>query len=264
VKGVAGRQLVRGNPGVSAPTVLLAAETDQVSCDHTMAATPSMSAHPSHCLLHGPYQAPRLQRGDRAFCHYRDCDVLVTSFSDAPISWPLCFRLGGRAKPGPMVDEEFLRAVRIESSLAIQHHWGVSQCQVWRWRRAFGAERFTEGSRRLQMLNGAKRADALRGKPMSEGQVRDPSQRAIALNLTRNLQPCPKPGGSHPWSSEELALIGMMPDEQVAARIGRTSTAVRVKRSKLGSPKVTRLLTKYGRLQVFGCSRLFAACLPYD
>ena len=39
-------------------------------------------------LLHGPYQPPRLRVGDRATCLFRDCDVIVTSWTDAPISWP--------------------------------------------------------------------------------------------------------------------------------------------------------------------------------
>src|SRR5262249_60627403 len=29
-------------------------------------------------LLHGPYTPPRLKRGDRTFCLYKDCDVIVT------------------------------------------------------------------------------------------------------------------------------------------------------------------------------------------
>jgi hypothetical protein len=36
-------------------------------------------------LLFGPYRAPPLKRGDRAFCLFRDCDVVVTSFTDARI-----------------------------------------------------------------------------------------------------------------------------------------------------------------------------------
>jgi hypothetical protein len=31
-------------------------------------------------LLHGPCKTPRLRRGDRAFCLFRDCDVVVTDF----------------------------------------------------------------------------------------------------------------------------------------------------------------------------------------
>jgi hypothetical protein len=39
-------------------------------------------------LLLGPYQAPPLKRGDRAVCLFRDCLVIVTSWTDAPIPWP--------------------------------------------------------------------------------------------------------------------------------------------------------------------------------
>ena len=36
-------------------------------------------------LLHGPYQAPRLHVGERTTCLFKDCDVAVTSWTDAPI-----------------------------------------------------------------------------------------------------------------------------------------------------------------------------------
>jgi hypothetical protein len=41
-------------------------------------------------LLFGPYKPPPLKRGDRAFCLFRDCDVVLTSWTDAPIKWPRC------------------------------------------------------------------------------------------------------------------------------------------------------------------------------
>src|SRR5262245_9820977 len=34
-------------------------------------------------LLFGPYRAPPLKRGDRAFCLFRDCLVVVTSWTDS-------------------------------------------------------------------------------------------------------------------------------------------------------------------------------------
>ena len=34
-------------------------------------------------LLQGPYKAPRLRRRDRAFCLFKDCDVIVTDWTDA-------------------------------------------------------------------------------------------------------------------------------------------------------------------------------------
>jgi hypothetical protein len=36
-------------------------------------------------LLAGPYQAPAVRKGDRASCLYRDSDVIVTSWTAAPI-----------------------------------------------------------------------------------------------------------------------------------------------------------------------------------
>jgi hypothetical protein len=70
-------------------------------------------------LLFGPCHAPPLKRGDRAFCLFRDCDVVLTSWTDAPISWPRCRALdrplGGS---GLLVDEELARVVRHESAPA--------------------------------------------------------------------------------------------------------------------------------------------------
>jgi hypothetical protein len=36
-------------------------------------------------LLFGPYRPPRLRPGDRATCLLRDCAVVITSITDAPI-----------------------------------------------------------------------------------------------------------------------------------------------------------------------------------
>src|SRR5271167_1560045 len=89
-------------------------------------------------LLHGPYQAPRLHVGDRTVCLFKDCDVAVTGWTDAPISWPRCLPVGSTGHPGLLVDDELARAVRMESAAAIRHWWGVSVCVVWRWRKALG------------------------------------------------------------------------------------------------------------------------------
>jgi hypothetical protein len=59
-----------------------------------------------HRLLHGPYLAPRLRKGDRAFCIYRDADVVVTSWTDARIPWPRCRALHCRGGSGLLVTDE--------------------------------------------------------------------------------------------------------------------------------------------------------------
>jgi hypothetical protein len=54
-----------------------------------------MHPHDRVALLHGPYHAPALRKGDFATCFYRDCDVVVTSWTDAP--GPIInLQLGGR------------------------------------------------------------------------------------------------------------------------------------------------------------------------
>jgi hypothetical protein len=117
-------------------------------------------------LLHGPYRAPALKRGDRATCLYRDTDVIVTSWSAGRISWPRCRALdqpiGGS---GLLVDEELARAVRCESSLAIRYWWGVSHSAVHNWRKALGVDRLaTEGSQRLHRLVSKEGGAALQRK----------------------------------------------------------------------------------------------------
>ena len=57
--------------------------------------------------------------------------------------------------------------------------------------------------------------------------------RAKQLNLARFIRPCPKPGGSRPWSARELALLARLTDAEVAARTGRSVNAVRVKRDRV-------------------------------
>jgi hypothetical protein len=67
-------------------------------------------------LLHGPYTAPPLQRGDRAVCLFRDAEVVITGWSDATVPWPRCRLRGTRGGSGLLVDEELARAVRHESA----------------------------------------------------------------------------------------------------------------------------------------------------
>lgn len=168
-------------------------------------------------LLRGPYRVPALKRGERAFCLFRGCVVVVTGLTDAPIQWPRCCTLdppgGGR---GLLVDDELARAVRSESALALCRWWGVSRATARRWRKALGVGRMdAEGSRRLILAN--------------------------ISTIVAAREPCPAGAAAREedsvlWAPEELALVGAYPDAEVARRTGRSKTAVQKKRRELGRP----------------------------
>src|SRR5262245_16556405 len=186
-------------------------------------------------LLHGPYTPPPLRKGDRATCLFRDGTVVITSWSDARISWPRCRLLdthGGGS--GLLVEEELARAVRSESSLAIQHWWGVNPETVWRWRKALGVEgrAGTDGSQRLIQAAADAGAIKLRGKKRPPDQVERQRQTRRALGL--------RPTGrwkGREWAKEQLQLLGKVPDAELAERFGQTVNAVRPKRERLGIAK---------------------------
>lgn len=147
-------------------------------------------------LHHGPYHPPALRRGDRATCLFRDGDVIITGWSDAHIPWPRCRRLdthGGGS--GLLVDEELARAIRLESSLAIQHWFGVDYSVVWRWRKALGVQRFNEGSARLQTALNARKAAGMKGTPLRPEQVEQ--RRRTAKELGLRPPPAQTAGSGH-------------------------------------------------------------------
>jgi hypothetical protein len=186
-------------------------------------------------LLFGPYQAPALRRGDRAFCLLRDCDVVVTSWTDARIPWPRCRALDGTGGgSGLLLDEELARAVRHESAAAVMYWWGASHGAVERWRRALGVGRTdNEGTRRLMLAAAQEGGETARERGVTDEECDERSRRALRLDLAQYLHK-----GYHGprWTARERALLGKLPDEEVAARVGRTPEAVRSRRRDLGIP----------------------------
>ena len=140
-------------------------------------------------LLHGPNQPPALKRGDVATCFLRDGDVIITSWSAARIPWPRCRRVGtSGGGSGLLLDEELARAVRCESSLAIQYWWGVHEGVVWRWRKALGVGRAdNEGSRLLTQAAGKKGGEAMQAKEWTQEEREARRQIALDLDLGQYL-----------------------------------------------------------------------------
>jgi hypothetical protein len=182
-------------------------------------------------VLHGPYRPPRLRKGDRAICLLRDCDVVVTGWTDARIPWPRCRALDGPGRgSGILLDEELARAVRHESAAAVCYWWGISEGVVWRRRKALGVTRTScEGTRRLTQAAAELGAAELRRKELPPEQVERRRQTALELN--------PVKGYHGPrWTRAQLRILGRLPDEEVARRTGRSREAVRGKRQALGIP----------------------------
>jgi len=129
------------------------------------------------------------------------------------------------------------------SSIALQHWFGVGMYQVWSWRRAFGVRQWEpEGSARLHQIISAKGAAGIKRRRWTPAERNGYRERSIRLNLIRFAQQSPVQGGHPVWVKRELVLLGTLSDAEVAARIGRTEAAVRVKRIKLGIPTARTVL----------------------
>jgi hypothetical protein len=183
-------------------------------------------------LLFGPSTPPDVQRGDRARCLYRDSEVVITGWTDARIPWPRCHpgKRGGGA--GLLVDEELAHAVCHESAAAIMYWWGVGVKAVWAWRKALGVGRAdNEGTARLVQAAAEKGAEAVKAREWSDEERARCARRATELNLIRHAGT----GYKGPrWTKAQVRLLGTMPDEDMAAKVGRSPNAVRLMRTRRG------------------------------
>jgi hypothetical protein len=222
-------------------------------------------------LLFGPYKAPPLKRGDRASCLFRDCEVIVTGWSDAPIPWPIGQRPGRGARAlvvlGGLAD-----AVRLESNQAVAYWFGVTPQTVMQWRKALTVPRSNEGTHRLHHDHALepgvaaarakahansrdpatdagrrkKIAAAKRGKPRPPGLMEalveanrgrplseETRQKMSEAHKRRGTRP---PAAGRPWSPDADALLRAFPAKVVARRTGRSLTAVYNRRIDLGLP----------------------------
>jgi hypothetical protein len=121
------------------------------------------------------------------------------------------------------------RAIRTESSAAIQYHFGVSAGVVHDWRRQFGVGQWgTDGSKRLHKLSSDRGADAARGhgRDLTREERKRRSNRGKAT--AEGKWACGNPEYS-PWTPEDLALFE-------AGRTGNAVRAMRDRRRRAGHP----------------------------
>jgi NUMOD3 motif len=213
--------------------------------------------------LIGTYASPRFRYGKFVTCEMRG-EVQLVGLTDAPIPWPIGKR--GRHK-AIVLYGDLVRAVRRESSLAIQHWFGVGPVTVWQWRRALGVDRKTEGTSRLQSENSQTNPGVIAGLAKAHGTAQDPERRARIAAAQRG-KPRPRsameaaweanrgrkhtaearakmsaaqrwrgarpPKAGRAWTAEEDALVRELPALEVASKTGRTLQAVYARRSVLG------------------------------
>ena len=121
--------------------------------------------------------------------------------------------------------------MRSESAAAVMHWWGVCASVAIYWRKALGAGRKNNpGSQRLIRAAVAK-AVIQSHSPLNAEQVEERRRRRSQKNAEAgNLAVYQRAA----WTAEELALLGTMPDAEVAVMLGRTYQGVQVKRERLG------------------------------
>lgn len=91
----------------------------------------------ANSFIAGPYVAPSVRAGD-VLSDAIDGDVEVGGYSDAPLPWPRRKKSGRHSL---ILCDDLVRAVKTESSEAVQYWFGVSAVTVWKWRVALGVDR---------------------------------------------------------------------------------------------------------------------------
>lgn len=226
-------------------------------------------------LHHGPYVPPKCKVGDKLPCEYRGREMTVAGMTDAPIQWP--FRKGP-GQPSCIVCGDLIRAVQLESEIAVAHHWGVNPATVKHWRRALEVSRTTEGTRRLaiaytperltpevrQLAKAEMKTPEVRnkiralkvGKPLHPNMIaalraapRKPRSESFRKELSARMKEIwkhPEEHGlpaCHHWTDEEIALLGTDHDSVIGERLGIPTHTLENKRRRLRIPPNLRRWT---------------------
>lgn len=184
-------------------------------------------------ILRGTYTAPALRRGDRADCLYRDCLMVVTHWSDAPIPWPVGRQMESRGRSCIIVDEELVRAVRQESAAAVAYWWGVSGPTVAKWRKAFDVNRKNNAGTQVLVRAATHKARGTRS-PVPTEETRQ-KQREHSIRR-RFWELRPKATRGKTWTPDQQSVLGTMTDKEAAALTGHPLRSVGHMRRKLQIP----------------------------
>jgi transcriptional regulator with XRE-family HTH domain len=181
-------------------------------------------------LIHGPYLPPRVEIGDWLECEVHGLQQ-VKCWSEGRIPWPCA--AGGKKKKKLIVCDGLVRALQVESLVAVRHWWGVGKVTVSTWRKALNVPRTNEGTSRLHRdwrEENISPEQAALGRRIGN----TPEKRAQTMRKKKKRGNFSIPAKE--WTPEMISLLGTMPDRQVAEIIGRAHTEIGVWRRKFGIP----------------------------
>jgi hypothetical protein len=139
----------------------------------------------------------------------------------------------------------------------VAYHWGVSIITVYKWRKFLRVREWNEGSSRLLSFS-RKSENAARGSSNALVMAANPRRRKPEFRRLMREITCErlKKVGAldarrrRPWTPEENQLLGVLPDDEVAARTKRTRRAVMTRRRRLRKKCPTSSWTHWTPAQI--------------
>ena len=210
----------------------------------TVPRDPSLADDDRYRLIDGPYYPPRTDRGRFLVCELRGT-VKIGGYSDAPIPWPRIWH-----RRSLVICGDLLRALRTESVLAVSYYWGLSKAIVSQYRQLFSVPRVNPGTHRLirEFVIPASCTAEARAKQSAAREGKLPPESEHDRERLRRIQSSTEAedlaskdvgtlrrrfdlvGPYRKRTPEELAMVGTMPDLEVARRIDRSLSAVKAKK----------------------------------
>ena len=178
-------------------------------------------------LRHGPYHSPRARIGSRLFCENLG-SVRVVKFSDGLIPWPKGHVVGERGGTAFVLRGDLVRAVRLEAAEAVARAWGVHPTTVSRWRRILGGDQYNPGTHDLFL---AYQGKGLTAEATARGRASQTPKKQIEWAAVRREEGRTR---KRLWTPKEDALLGTMPDPDLARRIGCSDRTVKLRRLEVG------------------------------
>jgi hypothetical protein len=192
--------------------------------------------------LLGTYRTPRVRVGRVLSCEARDCDVVVSGYTEGRIPWPVGYPRERGGSPAPVVFGDLARAVRTESNQAVFYWFGITPQTVSKWRKALRVGLTNPGTHRLRSDH-QQAPWARRARAKAVAQARNPDRRAKIAAAKRG-RPRPTPPGWVPngsaWTEAADELVRTLPPAEAAERTGHPLGSVYTRRYELGASRQRR------------------------